>query len=64
MTCSFDVCNSFQFEPEVEVEPELQVLSGERLHFRTSKMEDGVRLDIRAHVFRERSLGWGGVGHF
>ena len=57
MTCSFDVCNSFQFEPEVEVEPKLQVLSGERLHFRTSNMEDGVRLDM----FLGRQASGGGI---
>ena len=37
--------------PNVEVEPELQPLSGERLHFRTSNVEDGARLDVRAQGF-------------
>ena len=37
--------------PNVEVEPELQVLSGERLYLRTSNMEDGAWLDVRAQGF-------------
>ena len=37
--------------PNVEVELELQPLSGERLHFRTSNVDDGVRLDVRVQGF-------------
>ena len=37
----------------MEVEPELQPLSGEKLHFRTSNVDDSVQLDVRA----QRSWG-------
>ena len=40
-----DVC------PNVDVEPALQPLSGERFHQRSTNTEDGARLDIRAQDF-------------
>ena len=39
----FEVCH------DAEVEPELQPLSGENLHYHTAISTDGARLDVKAH---------------
>ena len=45
-----DVCH------DVETEPKLQVLNGERFSFRTANMEDGARLDVKACGFGGNSM--------
>ena len=41
---------------DVETEPKLQVINGERVSFRTANMEDGAQLDVKACGFWGNSM--------
>ena len=42
--------------PDVEIEPQLQELTGEHFSLRTANTEDGARLDVKARGFWENRL--------